>query len=53
MTAIQRASTTWIGGFFEAMSSAAFWAMHAAIAAAGGLIVALFGRRIAATLRAP
>jgi len=35
------------------MSSAAFWAMHAAIAAAGGPIVALFGRRIAATLRAP
>lgn len=42
----------WIGSFYETTSPAAFWAMHAAIAAAGGLILALFGRRITAALRA-
>jgi len=36
----------WIGGFYEKMSPAAFWAMHAAISAAGGLLVALAGRRL-------
>jgi proton-dependent oligopeptide transporter, POT family len=36
----------WIGGFYEKMSPAAFWAMHAAISAAGGLLVALLGRRL-------
>src|SRR5450631_1258259 len=34
----------WIGGFYEKMSPAEFWAMHAAIAAGGGLLVLLFGR---------
>jgi POT family proton-dependent oligopeptide transporter len=36
----------WIGGFYEKMTPAAFWAMHAAIAAGGGLLVMLFGRRL-------
>jgi POT family proton-dependent oligopeptide transporter len=36
----------WIGGFYEKMSPAQFWAMHAAIAAGGGLLVVLFGRRL-------
>jgi POT family proton-dependent oligopeptide transporter len=40
----------WIGGFYERMSPAAFWALHAAIAAAGGLMVTLFGRRLSRVL---
>jgi POT family proton-dependent oligopeptide transporter len=42
----------WIGGFYEKMTPAQFWAMHAAIAACGGLLVLLFGRRLSQTLRA-
>ncbi len=40
----------WIGGFYEKMTPAEFWAMHAAIAAGGGLLVMLFGRRLSRTL---
>jgi proton-dependent oligopeptide transporter, POT family len=40
----------WIGGFYEKMRPAEFWAMHAAIAAGGGLLVLLFGRRLSRTL---
>jgi POT family proton-dependent oligopeptide transporter len=40
----------WIGGFYEKMSPAAFWAMHAAIAAGGGLLVLLFGRHLSCAL---
>ncbi len=40
----------WIGGFYEKMSPAAFWAMHAAIATGGGLLVVLFGRRLSRVL---
>jgi POT family proton-dependent oligopeptide transporter len=40
----------WIGGFYERMSPAAFWALHAAIAAGGGLAVALFGHRLSRVL---
>ena len=36
----------WIGGFYERMTPAAFWGLHAAIAAAGGLLVLVFGRRL-------
>ena len=36
----------WIGGFYERMSPAQFWTLHAAIATGGGLLVALFGRRL-------
>jgi POT family proton-dependent oligopeptide transporter len=40
----------WIGGFYEKIRPAEFWAMHAAIAAGGGLLVVLFGRRLSRTL---
>jgi len=40
----------WIGGFYERMTPAQFWAMHAAIATGGGLLVAFFGRRLSQTL---
>ena len=40
----------WIGGFYEKMSPAQFWLMHAAIATGGGLLVALFGRRLSRVL---
>jgi POT family proton-dependent oligopeptide transporter len=33
----------WIGTFYEKMTPVTFWAMHAAIAAAGGILVLLFG----------
>jgi proton-dependent oligopeptide transporter, POT family len=36
----------WIGGFYEKMSPTAFWTLHAAIGAAGGLLVLLFGQRL-------
>ncbi len=36
----------WVGTFYEQMSPLAFWAMHAAIAAAGGVLVLLFGRAL-------
>jgi POT family proton-dependent oligopeptide transporter len=41
----------WIGGFYEKMSPAEFWTMHAAIAAGGGLLVVLFGRRLSRALQ--
>ena len=41
----------WLGGFYEKMSPAAFWGMHAAIGAGGGLLVMLFGSRISRALR--
>ena len=41
----------WIGGFYEKMSPAQFWAMHAAISATGGLLVALIGRRLGRLLQ--
>jgi POT family proton-dependent oligopeptide transporter len=40
----------WIGGFYEKMHPAEFWAMHAAIAAGGGLLVVLFGRHLSRVL---
>jgi len=36
----------WIGTFYEEMTPLGFWLMHAAIAATGGLLVLLFGRRL-------
>jgi proton-dependent oligopeptide transporter, POT family len=41
----------WIGGFYERMNPAQFWAMHAAIAAVGGLVGALLGRRLGRVLQ--
>jgi POT family proton-dependent oligopeptide transporter len=40
----------WIGGFYEKMSPAQFWLLHAAIAAAGSLAVMLFGRALGRAL---
>ena len=40
----------WIGGFYEKMTSAQFWAMHAAIAIVGGVLVVLFGRHLSRLL---
>lgn len=42
----------WIGGFYEAMRPVEFWAMHAGIAAAGGLLVWLFGPALGRVLEA-
>ena len=41
----------WIGRFYEKMSPAGFWTLHAAIAVGGGLLVALLGRRLARVLQ--
>ena len=40
----------WIGGFYETMGPLAFWAMHAAIGATGGVLILLFGRPLKRTL---
>jgi POT family proton-dependent oligopeptide transporter len=40
----------WIGTFYETMTPLAFWAMHAAIAAAGGILILLFGPALRRTL---
>ena len=40
----------WVGTFYEQMTPLAFWAMHAAIAAAGGILILLFGRSLARIL---
>jgi proton-dependent oligopeptide transporter, POT family len=40
----------WIGGFYERMSPLAFWTLHAAIAATGGLVVLFLGRRLGSML---
>jgi POT family proton-dependent oligopeptide transporter len=40
----------WIGGFYEKTTPTQFWAMHAAIAAGGGFLVVLFGRRLTRVL---
>ena len=41
----------WLGGFYERISPAAFWALHGAIAAGGGIAVILFGKRLRRTLQ--
>jgi len=40
----------WIGSYYEKMPPADFWALHAAIAAAGALLVLVFGRRLSRAL---
>jgi len=35
-----------IGTYYEKMTPSAFWALHAAIGAAGGLLALLFGRTL-------
>jgi len=41
----------WIGGFYEHIGATRFWAMHALISAAGGLLLMLLGRRLGRVLR--
>jgi POT family proton-dependent oligopeptide transporter len=41
----------WIGTYYEQMTPLAFWAMHAAIAGTGGLLLLLFSRPLARVLR--
>jgi POT family proton-dependent oligopeptide transporter len=40
----------WLGGFYEKIGPAEFWALHAAIAAATGVLVLLFGSRLSRAL---
>jgi len=40
----------WIGRYYEQMSPTAFWVLHASIAAVGGLLVMIFGRRLGRAL---
>jgi proton-dependent oligopeptide transporter, POT family len=42
----------WIGGFYERMSPASFWLLHAAIACTGGLFILVFGRMLRRALDA-
>ena len=42
----------WLGGFYEQLRPAAFWAVHAAIAAGGGVLIVVFGRRLSRALQA-
>ena len=41
----------WIGGHYERMSPLSFWAWHAVLGAAGGLMVMVFGRSLDRVLR--
>ena len=43
--------TGWTGSLYEKMSPTNFWALHAAIGAAGGLLVLLFGSRLERAFR--
>jgi POT family proton-dependent oligopeptide transporter len=43
----------WVGSFYAQMDPAAFWALDAAIAFAGGLIVLLIGKRLSRALAPP
>lgn len=49
------ASTTigWLGQFYEPLGPLMFWALHAGIAAAGGVAVMLFGGAVTRALREP
>jgi proton-dependent oligopeptide transporter, POT family len=40
----------WLGGFFERMSAAEFWALHAAIAATGGVLALLLAKPLGRVL---
>jgi POT family proton-dependent oligopeptide transporter len=39
-----------LGGFYEKLGPTSFWMLHAAIAAMGGLLAMLFGRRLTRVL---
>ncbi len=40
----------WIGGFYEKLSPAQFWLLHAGIAAGGGVSIKLFGNSLGRVL---
>ena len=42
----------WVGRFYEKMTPAQFWLLHAAIAAAGGVVIMIFGRMLERALAA-
>ena len=44
-------SIGWLGGFYESLGPVAFWTLHAAIGATGGLLVVLFGNAIFCALK--
>ncbi len=44
-------SIGWLGGFYESLGPVAFWTLHAAIGATGGLLVLLFGNAISRALK--
>jgi POT family proton-dependent oligopeptide transporter len=46
-------SLGWLGSFYEHMTPAQFWALHAAIAAAGGSLALLLNRPLIGMLEAP
>jgi POT family proton-dependent oligopeptide transporter len=41
----------WVGGFYEKLRPVDFWALHAAIAGGGGLLVMVCGRRLSRALQ--
>ena len=43
----------WLGSFYERMSPIRFWTLHAAIGAAGGVMVTLVGRHLITHLQDP
>ena len=43
--------TGWMGALYERMSPAGFWGLHAGLAATGGTLVLLYGRRLERALR--
>ena len=40
----------WIGSYYEKMSPTQFWLLHSAIAAAGGILIMIFGRTLSREL---
>jgi POT family proton-dependent oligopeptide transporter len=40
----------WLGGYYETMSPAAFWALHAGIAAVSGALLLMLGKRLSRVL---
>jgi POT family proton-dependent oligopeptide transporter len=42
-----------LGGFYEAMTPAAFWTLHAAVVGGGGVLILTFGMAFRRRLFAP
>lgn len=49
---VSNSTMGWLGGFYEAMSPAGFWAIHVAIAACGGTLALLLRRPLERALAA-